>query len=436
MCLSKGYLVMNISLSQRIFFFVLSCSLLFMLVLVSVIWSSYAIEKAFNRNNYAQQLTNQSYRLKQLVANDNIYEVDYNLNDWQVLEDKLTSLLQSPPKLTAKQHTIQMSLQNQNENLKNLFTLINKNKLKNASDIIKQHLKTRLMIQLEAIQSDSLQLSAMAQKGIYNTIKQQSLLIISVSVASIVGLLFGAFVITYIVRKSLNEVKSAFEKNHSGDFQNIEFSHHSQEFDSIAKAFNAMNKKLSDTTVSLAVMKQVVEQRTQVLEQLSNTDALTKVANRRALFERANLEFSRARRAGTDFTLLLLDCDFFKKINDDFGHLFGDQLLIQLCDICRQEIREVDFLARYGGEEFIIVLPDCDTAGGIEIANRIQESLAQNCIMVGEKEVFITVSIGACTLNEHHKNLEQLINDTDQAMYQAKKNGRNRIEVLRPKNLH
>ncbi|RGP39621.1 uncharacterized protein BPTFM16_02732 [Altererythrobacter insulae] len=183
-------------------------------------------------------------------------------------------------------------------------------------------------------------------------------------------------------------------------------------------------------------MKEVVEDRTKVLEQLSNTDALTKVANRRALFERANMEFSRARRAGTELTLLLLDCDFFKKVNDDFGHLFGDQLLVHICNICSQEIRDVDFLARYGGEEFIIVLPHCDIAGGIETASRIQSSLAKNSLTINNQEIAITLSIGACTLSDRHKHLEQLINDTDQAMYQAKKNGRNRIEVLRSTNLH
>lgn len=427
---------MNISLSQRVLFFSLSCCLLFILLLGSVIWSSQAIDIAFSRDNYAEQLTNQTNTLKQLIINDNIYDTDYNISDWQALEVKLTSLLKSAPELTDRQHTIQMSLQRQNENLKSLFSLINKNKLKNASEAIKTHLKARLMIQLEAIRSDSLQLSAIAQQDIYDTIKRQAIFIIAVSTVSIIALLFGAFSLTYVVRKSLNEVKSAFEKNRSGDFQNIQFSHHSQEFDSIAEAFNTMNEKLSDTTVSLTVMKKIVEERTQVLEQLSNTDALTKVANRRALFERANMEFSRAIRNKSNLTLLLLDCDFFKNVNDEFGHLFGDELLIHLCKICSQEIRGIDFLARYGGEEFIIVLPNCDLAGGIETANRIQGSLAKNCISVKGKEVAITLSIGACTLNEHHKSIEQLINDTDQAMYKAKKNGRNRIEILTPTNLH
>ena len=427
---------MNISLLQRIFFFTLSCCLLFVLLLGSVIWSSQAIELAFSRNNYAQQLTNQTNTLKQLVANDNIYDSNYSINDWQSLELKLTALLKSSPKLTDQQLTIQNSLQSQNESLKNLFTLINKNKLKNASEVIKTHLKAKLMTQLEAIRSDALHLSAIAQKDIYNTIKNQAIFIITVSAVSILALLFGAFTLTSIVRKSLNEVKHAFEKNHSGDYQNIQLSHHSKEFDSIAIAFNAMNEKLSESTVSLTVMKKIVEERTHVLELLSKTDPLTQVANRRALFERASMEFSRAKRSKNKLTLLLLDCDFFKHVNDEFGHLFGDELLIHICNICSQEIRDIDFLARYGGEEFIIVLPNCDIAGGIETANRIQNSLAKHCVTLDSKEVCVTLSIGISMLSERHKNLDQLINDADKAMYLAKEKGRNRIEVLPAPNLH
>ena len=415
---------MNISLLQRIFFFTLGCCFLFILLLGSVIWSSQAIELAFSRNHYAQQLTNQTNTLKQLVANDNIYDSNYSINDWQSLEVKLTALLKSSPQLTEQQQTIQNSLQSQNESyneilynkpqnesLKSLFTLINKNKLKNASEIIKKHLKTKLMIQLEAIRSDALHLSAIAQKDIYNTIKKQAILIISVSAVSILALIFGAFTLTSIVRKSLNEVKRAFEKNHCGDYQNIQLSHHSQEFDSIAEAFNTMNEKLSESTVSLSEMKKIVDERTHVLEQLSKTDPLTKVANRRALFERANMEFSRAMRSKSKLTLLLLDCDFFKNVNDEFGHLFGDELLIHICNICGQEIRDIDFLARYGGEEFIIVLPNCDIAGGIETANRIQNSLARHCVAMAGKKICVT-------------------------LYLAKENGRNRIEVLPAPNLH
>jgi diguanylate cyclase (GGDEF)-like protein len=424
------------SLSQRIYLFTLTSCILFTILLGSVIWSSKAIDLAFSRDNYAQQVDNQTNTLKQMLISDDIYASQYNPKNWQVLQQKLTVLFKSAPPLTPHLQVIQNSIHSQNESLKRLFMQITKNKLKNASAAIKIHLKSRLMMQLESIRSDSLQLSAIANSNIHNTIRNQALFIISVIGASILSLLLGAFTLTHIVRKSLDEVKIAFKNNHSGHFQKIQLSHRSEEFDSIVKAYNTMNEKLSETTVSLAVMKKVVEERTHILEQLSNTDPLTKVANRRALFERASMEFSRAIRSNNKLTLLLLDCDFFKKINDEFGHLFGDELLIHICKICAQEIRDIDFLARYGGEEFIIVLPNCDIKGGIETANRIQHSLACHCIAMKDKEICVTLSIGVCMLNEQHKNLEQLINDTDKAMYQAKENGRNRIEVLSSPNLH
>ena len=428
--------MMNGSLSKRIYIFTLSCCLLFVILLSSVMWSSQTVELAFARDNYAQQLDNQTNTLKQLVISDNIYASHYSISHWQRLQQKLTRILKSSPKLTPQQKTIQNSIHSQNENLKRLFAQITKNKLKNASEKIKVHLKARLMMQLEAIRSDSLQLSAIAHKDIQNTIKNEALFIITVSATSIVVLLFGAFTFTGIVRKSLDEVKKAFAQNHSGHFQKIHLTHHSQEFDSIVKAFNNMNEKLNETTVSLEVMKKIVDERTRVLEHLSNTDPLTKVANRRALFERASMEYSRARRGKNKLTLLLLDCDLFKNFNDKFGHSCGDEILVHICDICNQEIRDIDFLARYGGEEFIIVLPNCDIAGGVETANRIQRSLALHCVAIADKNVCVTLSIGVSMLSEQHKNLDQLINDADKAMYQAKKNGRNRIEVLTPPNLH
>jgi diguanylate cyclase (GGDEF)-like protein len=394
------------------------------------------IELAFARDHYAQEVNNQTNSLQQLIVSDNIYSSDYNASYWQSLERELTRLLKSPPKLSASQQTVQNSIKSQNENLKRLFSQITKNKLKNASVAIKVHLKARLMTQLEAIRSDSIQLSSIAYTDIHNTITKEAFFIISVFVASIVALSFGGFNLMRIVRKSLDEVKSAFQQNHSGHFQKIHLSEPSEEFDSIVKAFNDMNDKLSDTTVSLAVMKKVVEERTHVLEHLSNTDPLTKVANRRALFERANMEFSRAIRGNNKLTLLLLDCDLFKNINDNFGHLIGDEFLIRICDVCRQEIRDIDFLARYGGEEFIIVLPDCDLSGGIDTAKRIQEALAKEPVVIDGKAIYVTLSIGVSMLNEQHKSLDQLINDADKAMYQAKTNGRNRIEALTPPNFH
>lgn len=427
---------MSNNLSQKIYLFSISGCLLFIILVGSVFWSSYAVELAFSRDKYAQQVNNQAHILKQHLVSDNIYDKGYDPSRWLDSQRKLVALLKSSPQLTPHQQTFQNSITSQNKNVKRLFEQITKNKLVNASEAIKQHLKSRLMTQLEAISSDSMQLSTIVQSDIQNTILNEAVFIVFVSATSILALLVGAFTLTNIFNKSLKEVKQAFEQNHSGHFQKIKLTYKSQEFESIVKAFNRMNDKLGETTVSLAVMKKVVEERTHVLEQLSNTDPLTKAANRRALFERAGLEFSRAVRNKSDLTLLLLDCDLFKGINDEFGHLVGDEFLVHICNICRQEIREIDFLARYGGEEFVVVLPDCNTGEGVEIASRIQRTLALHSIAIDGKEVCVTLSIGVCTLNENHKTLEELIHDTDKAMYHAKENGRNRIEILPPTNLH
>jgi diguanylate cyclase (GGDEF)-like protein len=421
---------MTISLQRQIYFFTLSSCVLFVVLVISILWSTQVIDIALKREKYAHKVKDHTNILKQFIISESIYASNYNTVSWLTLDNKFNNLLRLAPILTPQQQTIQNSIESQNKNVLRLFNAINKNKLKNANEIIKKHLKIRLMTQLEAIRSDSIQLSNIVKKDIKNVIRNQIIFILSILLLVISILVYGAFRLSKIFRTSLEEVKSAFEKNHSGDFQKIELSNQSQEFNSIANAFNAMNKKLSETTVSLESMKKTIAERTRVLEQLSNTDYLTKVANRRALFERGSAELSRVQRTQTQLAVILLDCDFFKNINDEFGHLFGDDILMNICKVCTKEIREIDFFARYGGEEFIIILPDSDLNGAVETAKRIQYSLANNSIAFEGKDVCMTVSIGICTANDKHTNFEQLIKDADIAMYKAKTNGRNRIEVI------
>lgn len=427
---------MKISLSKRIYFFTMSCCLLFAVIVSSILWSSQKVELAFSRNNYAQKVENHTNILKQLITSDDIYDSNYNADNWLLSQSKLVNLLKTAPSLTPQEQTIQNSIISQSNNVKRLFNKISEHKLKNANETIKKHLKTRLMTQLEIIRADSVQLSTIVQSDIHDVIKRQVTIIISILSISFFILFYGSFRLTHIFRTSLKEVKRAFEQNHSGHFQKIQLSNHSDEFEVIVLAFNLMNHKLSETTVSLTEMKKIVEEKTHVLELLSKTDPLTQVANRRALFERGTMELARKNRSRTNLSLMLLDCDYFKVVNDQFGHQVGDELLKHVCKICAQEIRDIDFLARYGGEEFIIILPDCDLIGGAEIAKRIQTTLVKQCLKIDNKEICMTLSIGIATLNDKHTNFEQLINEADKAMYQAKENGRNRIEVSGEQSLH
>jgi len=421
---------MKLSLQQHIYSFTLSNCLFFIVFVISILWSIQVVEVALERERYANKIENHANILKQFISSEDIYASDYNTDSWLALDREFSELLRLTPSLTPQQQTLQNSIQSQNKNVLRLFNAINKNKLKNADDSIKTHLKVRLITQLEAMKSDSIQLFSIVQTDINNVIRQQVIFILSIISISLFILVYGALKLVQIFKTSLNEVRLAFVKNRSGNFQKIQLSNQSEEFDSIANAFNDMNKELSETTVSLESMKKIVAERTQVLEQLSNTDPLTKVANRRALFEKGNAEFFRVQRTKSPLAVMLLDCDLFKNINDQFGHLFGDDILKHICKICTEEIRNIDFFARYGGEEFILILPESKLSGAVKTAERIQHALANNCVTFEGKDVYVTLSIGICAVNDNHVNFEQLIKDADAAMYKAKKNGRNRIEVI------
>ena len=421
---------MRISLFRRVYLFTWSSSFMLFVVLASIFWSFQQIEIAYGRDNYAQKVNNHTSTLRLIITNDNIYSDDYDVTQWLQAQKKLSNLFEQSPSLTPRQTTIQNSIQSENRNVQRLFDRINKNKLSNASDSIKKHLKTRIIILLEVISSDSMQLSAIARDDITNILKQVFFFIIGVLSVGVIILFLGFFSLIKIFKRSFKEIKIAFSQNYGGHYQKIQLSHYNIEFKSIADEFNKMINTLNDTSVSLDVMKKLVEERTHELEKISNTDPLTKVANRRYLFERGKVEFSRTSRANGKLTLLLLDCDYFKNVNDKYGHLFGDEMLKHICTLCQQEIRSIDCLARYGGEEFIIMLPDCDLNGGVEIAQRIQKGLSQNGLPFENEKVFVTISIGVSTFTQKNKSFEELVEEADQAMYLAKKNGRNRVEVI------
>ncbi|MDE3218244.1 MAG: diguanylate cyclase [Nitrospirota bacterium] len=165
------------------------------------------------------------------------------------------------------------------------------------------------------------------------------------------------------------------------------------------------------------------------LEGLSRRDSLTPVNNRRALMEALALEFHRSRRYRHPFALLFLDVDHFKEINDRHGHSFGDQVLLHVVQLARGMIRPPDIIGRYGGEEFVIGLVECDQAGALQIAERIRLKIAQDQFAWEHHATAVTVSIGVVMLSPEIDQVETLITRADQAMYYAKRRGRNRVEL-------
>lgn len=163
------------------------------------------------------------------------------------------------------------------------------------------------------------------------------------------------------------------------------------------------------------------------LRRLASVDALTGVNNRRHLMELADLEWKRAVRYGTPLSLLVLDVEHFKHINDTYGHSVGDQAICLVAQACMSAVREIDIVGRYGGEEFVIVLPGTHFAGALELAERLRRRVAGIRIKSGHPEpISLTASIGVATLQQGD-TLEQLLMAADKALYQAKRQGRDKV---------
>jgi two-component system cell cycle response regulator len=167
------------------------------------------------------------------------------------------------------------------------------------------------------------------------------------------------------------------------------------------------------------------------LEALAHTDPLTDALNRRALTERLNAELERARRYDSMVTLLMIDIDHFKRINDTYGHLVGDDVLMALAALLQHEVRSVDLVARYGGEEFVIVLPETREEGAVAFAERIRERIEAHPFSLDDGPTLtVTASIGVATFPAPRvATVEDLLMRADQALYRAKAEGRNRVRI-------
>lgn len=164
------------------------------------------------------------------------------------------------------------------------------------------------------------------------------------------------------------------------------------------------------------------------LEREARTDALTGCANRRWFLELAGHEVARARRYGEEMSLLMLDLDQFKSVNDRYGHAVGDLALKKVADVCRQELREEDVVGRIGGEEFAIMLPETGGNRAMEVAERVRQAVAAAEVpLESEPPLRLTISIGASALLPGEADIGVLLRRADKALYAAKEAGRNRV---------
>jgi two-component system cell cycle response regulator len=194
--------------------------------------------------------------------------------------------------------------------------------------------------------------------------------------------------------------------------------------DYITKPFS-----FSELLARVRVGSRVVQYQ-QHLEYQTQIDSLTGLFNRRAFEKKVGEEFERSKRYGHPLSVVILDIDNFKKINDTYGHHGGDAALVRISEILRDRSRRSDFPSRFGGEEFVLVLPETDQDSAIQVARKFHEEIRGCSFGTRDKPFILTVSMGlTSTTTRDYSDWREMVADADCALYQAKNAGKDRIEI-------
>ena len=219
------------------------------------------------------------------------------------------------------------------------------------------------------------------------------------------------------VASGLRTIKKALAEKHQYD--NLQ----------IQKA-TAEAKRLRERLTGMRREIVLVQRKAKALEEETLRDPLTGVHNRRAYEKRIQEQLALSERNEEIFSMLLIDIDHFKTINDDHGHWAGDRCLEELSKMIKKILRGTDFLARYGGEEFVAILPATDENGILIVAEKLRRLIERTRFHCQDEDIPLTVSIGGTTVKPSDQSAESIFKRVDAAMYEAKRNGRNRSVVL------
>ncbi len=201
--------------------------------------------------------------------------------------------------------------------------------------------------------------------------------------------------------------------------------------DYITKPFS-----FSELLARVRVGSRVVQYQ-QHLEYQTQIDSLTGLFNRRAFEKKIGEEFERSKRYGHPLSVVILDIDNFKKINDTYGHHGGDAALVKISEVLREKSRRSDFPSRFGGEEFVLVLPETDQDSAIQVARKFHEEIRSCSFGTVDKPFLLTVSMGlTSTTKKEYSDWREMVADADCALYHAKNTGKDRIEICLPQENH
>ncbi len=198
-------------------------------------------------------------------------------------------------------------------------------------------------------------------------------------------------------------------------------------FDDVTE-LESKNSKLSELVSELRKSRNIVAAKNEELQILAERDPLTNLFNRRAFFDRLEIEMEEAGAIGDDLCVIMLDIDHFKSINDTYGHAAGDQLIRALAEIINSLLRSGEVAGRYGGEEFCILIPNADAAVGEKIGERLRKKIEEDARnAIPEHAGRVTTSVGVASLAGGADDARRLVDQADQALYASKESGRNRV---------
>ncbi len=273
-----------------------------------------------------------------------------------------------------------------------------------------------------------IQLIAIALLGGALIENEKSLVWPAILLCSLVGLLITFYErktkkITDKITVELNEALSATDDTKVEHQQLLKKYEESQE---------QLEIRVQERTLELNITLQELEEANRELEQKNTIDDLTGLYNRRFYDQKIMAEFRRSRRNLTPLSLVIVDIDHFKYVNDNYGHSIGDKCLVILGNLMKKELRRSgDIGCRYGGEEFCIILPETDTNGAIQLSQELRALVADQKFEVGDVLLSFTISCGVSTyIQQADVQPADLFNAADKALYQAKTQGRNQVQWL------
>ena len=195
------------------------------------------------------------------------------------------------------------------------------------------------------------------------------------------------------------------------------------------KTRQELESQVDERTFELQVTLRELEEKNRSLELLNTEDALTGIKNRRFFDKKLVMELRRSRREQTPLSIVMLDIDRFKSINDTYGHIIGDQVIKAVSDLIKDHLkRPLDEVARYGGEEFVVLLPNTPNKGAQDIAEKIRAAISASTVTVANNDIQFTISAGVYTSIADDVSNPQIFTEcADKALYYAKQHGRNQV---------